>query len=177
MQLAEFQILSKRTMASLGSIELDLSHCIIGMLSELEELEQAIINKDMINVSEEGVDVEFYLVNYCTFRELNVINIPIIPVKNCSLLNLTTTLSKLSDLTKKYIAYKKEINRDKELELLSELFSKLECMFKAYGINMENALQNNVDKLKIRFPISEGFTENRANNRDLMSERKELEKQ
>jgi hypothetical protein len=44
-----------------------------------------------------------------------------------------------------------------------------------YGdINIPNSLQNNINKLKVRFPQS--FNEELAKNRDLVSERKELEK-
>ena len=42
------------------------------------------------------------------------------------------------------------------------------------GLDWETGLQNNIDKLKARFP--EKFTSEKAINRDLKTERKELEK-
>ena len=45
---------------------------------------------------------------------------------------------------------------------------------KVWNINFEECLDLNINKLKIRFP--DKFTEENALNRDLASERKELEK-
>ena len=42
------------------------------------------------------------------------------------------------------------------------------------GADIFQSLQNNIDKLKVRYP--EEFNEELAKNRDLVSERKELEK-
>ena len=42
------------------------------------------------------------------------------------------------------------------------------------GIDIFRSLQNNIDKLKVRYP--EKFTEECAINRDLVAERAELEK-
>jgi len=184
--IENFRIASKRTMVSLGNDKLDLSHCILGMVSELEEYIIAVDNKDSTNISEELADIQFYVSNYMTFRnvtfhdtdfdydkfytgfqlakEFNLYN------------NLVLEISKLSDLVKKYVAYNKEIDRTKEYIILTKIVNNIYLLFRVNYLDMEKSLQNNVDKLLIRFPLEEGFTDNRANNRNLEAERNELEK-
>lgn len=55
-------------------------------------------------------------------------------------------------------------------------FALVQCVMKGLGLDFEKCLQNNVDKLLVRFPLEEGFTTERANNRNLEAERIQLEK-
>lgn len=179
MKLLEYQITSKRTMASLGDVKLDLCHCVLGMMSELEEYIQAVDNQDVINISEEITDVNFYLVNYMSFRgiEIKIEYTPKVKLDKQVLYNmLVLEISGLSDLVKKHIAYNKEIDIQKELLAVFRILITLSELYFAHDIDMEKSLQNNVDKLLIRFPLQEGFSTEKANNRDLESERKELSK-
>ena len=183
--IENFRIASKRTMASLGNDKLDLSHCILGMVSELEEYVIAVDNHDVTNISEEIIDVNFYVVNYMTMRNIILADMDFDYDKyyngfkiadSKSLYNsLVFDISKLSDLVKKYIAYNKEIDRDKEYRIITNIITCLYLLCKSHGIDMEKAMKNNVDKLLVRFPLEEGFSDNRANNRDLKSERVKLE--
>ena len=174
MELTEFQIRSKRTMASLGDFKLDLSHCILGMVSEVVEFNEAVYNKDKTNVGEELTDIEFYLVNYCTFRGIIVNTLTLNYNKTNS--DLINNISRLSDIVKKPIAYNKDFNTLEETKVIENLFDDLFYLYKLYDLDYEQCLQNNVNKLLVRFPLEEGFTNERANNRDLVAERIELEK-
>ena len=174
MNLQEYQFASKRTMTSLGSEKLNLSHCVLGLTSEMEELYGAIEKEDYVNAAEELTDILFYLVNYITFRGINILEVENnnIGVTKYGILQIST----LSDLVKKYIAYDKAINVEKEFEVVCFIYNFIKDSFDEIGKDIGQAMQNNVDKLIVRFPLDEGFTKEKANNRNLEAERIELEK-
>lgn len=174
MELTEFQIRSSRTMASLSGFKLDLSHCILGMVSEVVEFNEAVYNKDKTNVGEELTDIEFYLVNYCSFRGIIVNTLNLNYNKTNS--DLINNISRLSDIIKKPIAYNKDFNTAEETKVIENLFGDLFYLYKIYDLDYSQCLQNNVNKLLVRFPLDEGFTNERANNRNLIAERIELER-
>ena len=195
MTLKEYQKLALRTMANLGDIRLDLSHMVMGLGTELSEL---IESKTMVNRLEEVGDQFWYLAGYCSVRGLSLedvkrvantmehvnvdINIDLdsieIPTTNIYqlrvYLNLVSNISKLQDIIKKYIAYGKEINESEELLLLARIY---DCLL-SYGFIMademlEDLLQRNIDKLRVRYP--EKFQEHLALNRNLNEEYKALD--
>ena len=140
---------------------------VLGIHSEYNEW---ITATDEFNDSEELADMLWYLSNYCTFRNYSFERLFDVELSNN--LGVTFNSSKLQDLVKKYIAYNKEISISEESALLENLAFNIK---KLYGeADIYQSLQNNIDKLKIRFP--EKFDEELAKNRDLVSERKELEK-
>lgn len=180
MTLQEYQQQAKRTCASLGSIELDLSHMILGIASEEEELLKAIDNHDTLNIAEEIADKYWYLANYCTFRDYNLQNLhddkSSFETETWERMNDLESIyfSKLSDYVKKFVAYKKPIKTDEEINTLKVLLFSYSLLLSQFGLKLNKILENNINKLKVRFP--EKFTEENALNRDLESERKELEK-
>lgn len=181
--IEDFRIASKRTMASLGNDKLDLCHCILGMVSELEEYVGSVKKNNITNISEELADIKFYVVNYITFRNIKIGFTDYnnfqegFKIKNSKVVYdiLVLRISKLSDLVKKYIAYNKTINLEEESFLIGQIITYLYLLFDSHGIDMDKAMKNNVDKLLVRFPLEEGFSDNRATNRDLKSERQKLE--
>ena len=167
MTFKEYQEQAKRTCPSLGSEKLDLAHMVLGIHSEYNEW---ITATDEVNESEELADMLWYLANYCTFRNYSFERL--FDVESSNTLGITFNSSKLQDLVKKYIAYNKEISISEESVLLENLAFNIK---KLYGeADIHQSLQNNIDKLKVRFP--EKFDEELAKNRDLAAERKELEK-
>jgi len=182
MTLKEYQQQSKRTCPNLSdNLAVDLAHMVLGMNSEISELEEAFEKNDLINVSEELADnFGWYMANYCTFRHLDYSTLfngveYMFDLNNKELIEHTyNILSKLQDLIKKNLAYKKEIKEYLEIEYLEELAKICFSFCKLNNIDFNKALENNINKLLVRFPIE--FTETLANNRDLESERKELEK-
>ena len=83
-------------------------------------------------------------------------------------------ISKLADYVKKFIAYKKPLDESKEINSLRILLDTICNDIKEIGDDIYQSLQNNIDKLKVRFP--DKFSEDQALNRNLEEERKELEK-
>ena len=155
--------------------KLNFSHMVMGMTSELSELQDAIEKKDKVNVGEELTDIMWYFANYCTFRNFRLDEC--FRVKDESYLknkNLIWMISEITDYSKKYQAYNKEIDRDRELNLLVGLAYMLDREYYKHDLSIANCMQNNIDKLNVRYP--EKFTEENAINRNLENERKELEK-
>ena len=167
MTFKEYQEQAKRTCPSLGSEKLDLAHMVLGIHSEYNEW---ITATDEVNESEELADMLWYLANYCTFRNYSFERLLDVELSNT--LGITFNSSKLQDLVKKYIAYNKEISISEESALLENLAFNIKKLY--VEVDIFQSLQNNIDKLKVRFP--EKFDEELAKNRDLAAERKELEK-
>lgn len=90
------------------------------------------------------------------------------------LVGMQTELGELTDPFKKGIYYGKEVDMVNVAEELADMMWYAVNLARLTNIDLQNALQNNIDKLKKRFP--EKFTKEDAINRDLEAERKELEK-
>lgn len=178
MLLQEYQEQVKRSCPDLGSYQLNIAHMIFGMNSEFNEL-YGFDNET--NLSEELSDYAWYLCNYCNFTEIDLWRIcEFIPTEYYKILefddyivNLQVQVSKLTDLEKKELAYKKQVDRDKRIEFVVNIFYALNDCFTYYNINAFDSMQKNIDKLKVRYP--EKFTEEKALNRDLEKEKQVLE--
>lgn len=175
----------------------DLAHMALGMCSELEELEEAVKKGDKVNVQEECTDILWYCSGTISIfknrgvllKESSKINFIEIDYRN-SIYELSDVISKFSDIPKKMLAYKKGIDVnwigetpknnkafyyvDDIDKLLYNVIEKTVALMKRYYCDPEQGMQNNIDKLKARYP--EKFTEHDALNRDLNKERIELEK-
>lgn len=176
--MKNYQELAKRTCASLGDERLDLSHMILGIISEQEELLQAIVSGDEVNQREEIADICWYLANYCTFRDYDFNYL----VEECQygfelngweteVSSFDVFSSKLADYVKKYIAYGKPIDRKLEERALGGIIYSFQ--FEDCGFDFSADLERNIKKLQARFP--EKFSQEKALNRDLKTERKILE--
>ncbi len=179
MTLQEYQQQSKRTCPNLSdNLAVDLAHMVLGINTELSELEEAIEKKDKINIGEEIGDINWYVSNYCTFRSIDFNQLyhdsTSKPHSINALMTLYKTTSELQDLVKKNLAYKKEIPVGLEYYYLSVIIRATLQIMVQESLDIYKFLDNNISKLKIRFP--EKFSETAANNRDLESERKQLEK-
>ena len=160
MTIREYQQLSKRTCASLGSVTKDLFHMNMGIATELGEMIDPIKKNiaygkaiDYVNVSEEAADALWYVVNKAAFEQ-EELEEPMLIERD------------LEDTVDSLLAWKGFSNQS----LLNDIYSFVELM----GLDFEKALINNIDKLAKRYP--DKFSEFHAINRDLEAERKELEK-
>jgi phosphoribosyl-ATP pyrophosphohydrolase len=180
MTFKEYQLNAKRTVAELGSLELNLSHMVLGIISEQEEFLKALVDNDKVNLLEESVDAIWYISNYCTFRGFDLEDIYnnredyVIEAWETEVSQYEVQISKLADYVKKFIAYKKPLDESKEINCLRILLETICNDIKEIGGDIYQSLQNNIDKLKVRFP--DKFSEDQALNRNLEEERKELEK-
>lgn len=172
MNLRDYQVQANRTCAELENYKLDLAHMILGFYSEYNELMSAERNMDLVNYGEELTDFQWYFANYCTMREYNFDNIYETMIENR--VSLEELFSKLADHIKKFIAYDKRIDKIDERDLLQQIAYALYEKYRIHQLDMNQCLQNNIDKLQIRFPNK--FTKSDALNRDLEAERRELEK-
>jgi len=163
MTLEEFKIECKRTCTTLGDLKLDLSHMVLGINSEINELEDAVKIKDIVNVGEEIADMYFYLQNYLTFRNRTIdfsTNIIVDSDSKTLLSLLYKESSLLNDLVKKYIAYGKEIKESEEDICLIQINRLLLSFLNKYNLSLSDVLDRNIEN---------------ALNRDLETERKVLE--
>jgi hypothetical protein len=185
----EYRELTKRTLPDLGSTLItpliNSIHMGLGMCSEIEELYTAIENKDWVNVGEELSDGNWYATNYCNIHDINPSCSPFTPsdlqigvvdieLLNAAVKDLVKVISKLQDLDKKLLAYGKYVEHNARKEAIEEYFTILHVAYQLAGVDAEQSMQNNIDKLAIRFP--DKFTTYLANNRNLAAERIELEK-
>ena len=177
MNLEEYQSAAKRTMPDLGSKQLNIAHMIMGMNSEYNELYEA---TDDVNRAEELTDYLWYLVNYATLYNLDIFRITDICEdyykiqKNDDYVEqLQISVSRLTDLEKKLLAYKKEFSREKLIDAIVEIIERLSDCYLYYNISPQDSMQKNIAKLKARFP--DKFNEHDAKNRNLSVERQILE--
>lgn len=163
---------------------LDLSHMIFGMISELEELDKAITNHDDINIAEESTDILWYVSCYKHVRKIDKdFHFENEFMKNTEgqlagydFLDLTSAISKLSDAPKKFLAYKRPIDVVEEIENYTNLLCVINNFAHENEIDLSKSMENNINKLRVRFPNKFDFDKAQQENRDLDSERKELEK-
>ena len=152
---------AKRTLVKLENDKLDLSHMILGLISEYNEYQDAVTYKDEVNKNEEVGDMYWYVANYCNMRNIN----PTFDY-NIGYENYAYCLSKLSNIVKRYVAYNKEIDKLEEKYWINGILFNLNSMY--IDTTMETVLEKNINKLKVRFP--DKFDTEKAINRDLNAE-------
>lgn len=166
--LVEYQQLASRTCPDLGSDKLNLAHMVMGMCSELSELEDA---TEDINRAEELADVLWYVANYATLRGIVLPNELLLSGVDK---NLAWYIHELTDKVKKFVAYNKLIVEIDETFLINSIITSVYDIMYNFSISTMKALTNNINKLRIRYP--EKFSDDLAINRNLVEERKQLEK-
>jgi NTP pyrophosphatase (non-canonical NTP hydrolase) len=90
------------------------------------------------------------------------------------LFGIITETGELTDIFKKSLAYGKEIDWVNVEEEIGDIMFYIASFCRINGLDLENIIKTNVLKLESRYP--EKFTEYHATNRDLLHERKILEK-
>ncbi len=93
---------------------------------------------------------------------------------NHMLLGMLTEIGELADIFKKNQAYGKEIDWVNASEEVADIMWYLVNFCNITGINLEHALNLNIEKLKARFP--DKFDSQKALHRDLDKEREILER-
>lgn len=90
-------------------------------------------------------------------------------------IGLSTEAGEFLDALKKHIFYGKELDRVNLAEEMGDLFWYLAIVSDELGVEMSDVMERNIEKLKARY--GEKFSEEKAENRDLETERRILEKQ
>ncbi|MCF8060126.1 MAG: nucleoside triphosphate pyrophosphohydrolase family protein [Bacteriovoracaceae bacterium] len=88
-------------------------------------------------------------------------------------IGLATEAGEFLDALKKHIFYGKELDRVNLKEEMGDIFWYMAIACDELGVEFEPLMERNIAKLKARY--GEKFTENKAENRDLESERVILE--
>jgi NTP pyrophosphatase (non-canonical NTP hydrolase) len=88
-------------------------------------------------------------------------------------MGIATEAGELLDAYKKNFAYKKILDKTNVAEEIGDIFWYTFNLCRMFNINPEDIMENNIKKLKARFP--EKFTEENAINRNLDRERQILE--
>ena len=174
MNIKKFQEEVLRPLKVLESEKENLCHAVMGMHSEFNEIIDALDAKDDVNSGEEYGDFIFYMAVYCNFRKLDLQSIWDAKLPDGRVRPHFYWTSKLQDLVKKFLAYDKDIDVVVEVEILQELSRSVKYEMDMYDLDIKSILQNNIDKLRVRYP--EKFSNYNAINRNLKAERKELEK-
>jgi NTP pyrophosphatase (non-canonical NTP hydrolase) len=108
-----------------------------------------------------------------TFPENSSISKGQLDQLHCAI-GISTEAGELLDAFKKSIYYKKELDAVNVGEEVADIMWYVSNLCRLLNLDFEKLLQNNINKLKIRFP--DKFNEQKALNRDLDSERTALEK-
>lgn len=172
MNFDKYQQLAFRTCKDMGSKEMNLIHMVLGIHSEYYELFEAIQKNDKVNVGEEIGDHFFYIAGFCTFKGWSLFGMMSDEIGHT--LTLAQATSILQDLIKKEVVYGKTIDQKDLYEILFKIADCLVVIAHDWYISVEAVLDTNIAKLKVRYP--DKYTDDKAINRDLLSERKELEK-
>lgn len=168
-----YQELAKRTLVDLGSQAVNGVHMALGVVSELGELEDAVLALDYINMKEEHGDVLYYVANICNIYGLSF---SCIVLAAFDLPNIDRDVFKLHDFVdvfKRELAYSHTVETAKLENYLILLLEDLIKTNKKYGFTLQVSLTTNIRKLAQRYP--DEFTESDALNRDLEAERAILE--
>lgn len=167
----EYLTEAKRTCPSLGTTQLDNLHMVTGVASEfLGELPIVLENNDIMGICDEVGDHYWYLANYCRINGLMFTAYPNKPVAN-----INECIGELVDIHKKNLAYGKEINWKSAEKHVQSIVYHLNHLLSKYGISIEECLQKNIDKLRVRFP--DKFDAERAINKNADDEKQKVYEQ
>ena len=158
--------------------KLESLHCVIGMNTELHEMVDGLQAGDEVNMKEEMGDLMWYIANYDNAQESEMEELPYINNERektpFEVESIRNPIEDLLDLWKKKFFY----NTDKYDSSIIVSFSHLkhECIkfANANKWDLSEIMDTNIAKLEARYP--EKFTTDKADNRDLNTERTILEK-
>jgi NTP pyrophosphatase (non-canonical NTP hydrolase) len=88
-------------------------------------------------------------------------------------MGLVTEAGEFQDMLKKHVFYGKPLDEVNLKEEIGDVLWYCAIALEALGTDFESVMETNINKLKARYP--EKFTEDKAENRDLVKEREILE--
>ncbi len=194
MNIQTYKKSTVRTLPDLGSLAANLSHMVMGMSSELSELQKC-VNKgitnnapiDLINLGEEVADGLWYGFNYANLRGIEIPDTLFTDLdKWCEITDIIINIGDLSDIVKRLLAYKQDFevqekkrkstegdNYRNERQILLSYLVSLARVATTHEISLEEIMGKNILKLYVRYP--DKFSEDSALIRDLEAERAVLE--
>lgn len=179
MTLEQYRKETLRTLPDLGSLQANSLHMTVGILTEIGELielpfiydnayDEIRINKE----KDELFDCFWYMSNYANLHDLKffeVVNTKYMPYHPLELTNAyIISAAKLLDIDKKSFAYGKSYSKEDRQKAFSELYTHFRLMVEQFGFDMEECMEKNIAKIRVRFP--EKFDPHLAINRDTNKE-------
>lgn len=161
-------------------LTVDVAHAIMGLATEVGELFSSL--DDGTNQTEEFGDILWYCAVYAHSQgrfAFTPDQTEVFPDKEHHLPVFETALAinsislELLDMVKKSTFYNREFDYALADHLFLDVYELIEKWTESRKIRISDLFEQNIDKLKTRFP--DQFSADRANNRDLESERKTLE--
>ena len=148
MNLQEYQLLTSRTNADLGSKAINAAHVTLGIVGEFAEFHLACQEMNIDNIKKEGADIYWYISELA-----NLHNIPL-QINECPYWpwSIDIMVGDIAEMSKKYLAYNKPIDEFKLSDYLNHLLFYINLTFKEYEIDFEECLDMNIEKLQKRFP-------------------------
>lgn len=80
-------------------------------------------------------------------------------------LGLSGEVGELNDMVKKWVFHEKVLDVNHLKKECGDILWYIALLCESFKWDMGEVMQTNIDKLIARYPIDEGFTVNRANNR------------
>jgi len=181
MNIQDYKKLSARTMSNqwhLSIFDTEQLHCAIGLVTEMGELKQAVLQLpiDFVNVMEEWGDAFWYMAGFQRrYTDTCWEEVELLQEHDINKIIDTAMDSSIEvlDAFKKWAYYGKELNDEL---IKGHLYTVYRCAYtslKHIGYTVEEARQINIDKLRKRFPHE--FTSQDAITRNLDVERDVLE--
>ena len=179
MTFIEYQNDSRRTCPTIGHVSLwtkfkhlfvkddnfhtslDIAHMVLGINSEINELQDALTVRDDVNLSEEIADVHWYISNLCRFRgyDYDTMSSTFSQVYNrigyntaSLVLIMYREVSLLQDVVKKDIAYGKQVKG--EVEHLSKLCWALQMLADRKNISIYSKQYLSLHIFSLKIPIN-----------------------
>lgn len=90
------------------------------------------------------------------------------------ILGMQTESAEIADVYKKYVAYNKELDLINIKEEIGDMLFYIANLCNLHGWDLRDIMETNIKKLEARFP--DKFSQEKALNRDLKTEREILEK-
>lgn len=175
----EYQEFTKRTFAYSGNHDLDIYHCLIGVLSEsIEHGNEDRILQDMINnfeilpeqLAAQRVRVRKEYGDVCYYLAMlgNLVQIKFDRLTDGSMIDfeLGNALEALADTLKKAISYKHVIRAEDLIRQYKHTVSCVHIMMTNRNINFYDILQENRAKLEARYPSGKFDSNDAANKAD-----------
>lgn len=188
MKINEYRLQTGRTLVDLESMEKNLTHMSFGVITEVGELVDIYKKeiaygkaKDIVNVKEEIGDIMWYISNTLNFLEMSDEQFDFQQRMLEVAKQLAEEIISRPDFTPLLLLANAD-NFSKSCFKLNEkqigaqcliMIDDLKYMCENLGINFEECLDLNIQKLKVRFP--EKFTQEQALERDLTKEREVLD--
>lgn len=192
----DFPKISERLSTKRG---IRLNHSFIGIMTEIGELFEMLDKEklDLVNLMEECSDVMWYvgvavdelnidrenfinkaenLNNELTYKDIFLRKIFKRKSVQKILNDSTKYSSQLLDLIKKNVFYGKELDTIKVESILVKIMSEMISLLELANYNKEDSMDINIKKLQLKRFKSGKFTQDEAISRNLVEERKTLEK-